>query len=220
MKLEYKTQKFELKDDQIEIGAFDGYASTYGNIDSDGDIIVSGAFNESCQNKPIIKLLYQHDRSQVLGIGEIRSDSMGLFLQGKLNLDVEKAREVRSLMKQGALDSMSVGFMVENYENDVEYKDGNRFFKRAEVKEVSIVTFPANSQALINSVKNEKNIANMTIKEFEELLRDSGFSRKQSMLIASKGFRSLQQSESVDVDDVTLKFYETLNNKLTNDNRT
>ena len=211
MKLEYKTQKIEFKDDQIELGSFDGYASTYGNVDSDGDIIAKDAFRESSLNNPIVKLLYQHDKTQVLGIGQIKSDSQGLFIEGKLNLDVAKAKEVRSLMKQGALDSMSIGFRVPDYNNDIEHKDGNRFIKRGEVKEVSIVTFPANPQALINSVKNEKNIANMTIRDFEDFLRDSGFSKQEALKIASKGFKSLQQSDSAEVDDTTLKFYTTLN---------
>jgi hypothetical protein len=211
MKLEYKTQKIEFKDDQIELGSFDGYANTYDVEDSDTDTVVKDAFYESCQKKPIVKLLYQHDRSQVLGIGQIKSDSKGLFIEGKLNLEVAKAKEVGSLMKQGALDSMSVGFVVKDYNNDIEYKNGKRFIKRGEVKEVSIVTFPANPQALINSVKNEKNIANMTIRDFEDFLRDSGFSKQEALKIASKGFKSLQQSDSAEVDDTTLKFYTTLN---------
>ena len=51
----------------------------------------------------------------------------------------------------------------------------------------------------------------MTIRDFEDFLRDSGFSKQEALKIASKGFKSLQQSDSAEVDDTTLKFYTTLN---------
>ena len=211
MKLEYKFCKFTDLDTDLEKGVFEGYASTYGNADLVKDIIQEGAFAKSCERKPKTKLLYQHDKKEVLGIGEVKSDSQGLYIKGYLNLEVQRAREVRSLMQQGALDSMSVGFEIPDPQQNIERTaEGGRIFKYCELKEVSIVTFPANPEALIQSVKSLDIDSLKTIREAEDALRDLGLSIKQAQHLISviKGFEIKQQS------DDELELLTTLNQKL------
>ena len=47
-----------LKEDN---GIFEGYASTFGNVDKGNDIVVNGAFKKSLRRRPYnkVKLLYQ-----------------------------------------------------------------------------------------------------------------------------------------------------------------
>lgn len=217
MELFYKFQKLKSLEADLEKGTFEGYASTYGNVDYDKDVIAPGAFDKTCRERPIIKLLYQHDWNKVLGIGEIRNDSQGLYIKGQINQDVQLGREVRSLMKQGALDSMSVGFRVPDAEKNLEYQpDGTRLIKECDVRETSIVTFPANPQALIQSVKSALKYKD-NIRDFEAYLRESGFSRQQAVIIASKGFKAiLSDSEEVETnpEEISLKFFESLNKRL------
>jgi HK97 family phage prohead protease len=217
MELLHKFQKLDTLQSDLEKGTFEGYASTYGNVDFDKDIIVAGAFDKTCRERPIIKLLKNHNWDWVIGIGEIRTDNKGLYLKGQLNLEVELARETRSLMLQGALDSMSIGFGVPEREKNLEYQaDGTRLIKECSVKETSIVTFPSNEEAVILSIKTALKFKD-NIRDFEAFLRESGFSRQQAVMIASKGFKAIQ-SDSEEVEtcpkEISLKFLESLNRTL------
>ena len=87
-----------------EGGIFEGYASVYGIQDYDGDVIVKGAFKESIDEyntkSKMPKMLWQHNTSMIIGQWlEMREDENGLYVKGKLILDVEKGREAYALMK-------------------------------------------------------------------------------------------------------------------------
>lgn len=97
----------EIKADTIkESGEFEGYGSTFGGKpDSYGDIIAVGAFaNSLAAHKAagtMPKLFWQHDVSKPIGKWlEAKEDNKGLFLKGKLNMDVQQAREAYSHLKK------------------------------------------------------------------------------------------------------------------------
>ena len=52
----------EKKEDGGEFGYFEGYASTFGNIDRTDDVVVSGAFHRCISKGKLIKMLWQHQR--------------------------------------------------------------------------------------------------------------------------------------------------------------
>lgn len=171
-------------------GSFEGYLSVYGVQDSDGDVIVQGAFKKSLERHAAAgtrpKMLWQHNPSDIIGKWlDIREDEHGLYVKGSLILEVEKGREAYALMKAGELDAMSVGF---NIEGAMAGDGRGRVIDEADIWEGSLVTWGANSHALISNVKS--------IRDFEAFLRDSGFSRKQSIAIASRGFEKEEQSDS------------------------
>ena len=56
-----------------------------------------------------------------------------------------------------------------------------------ELWEVSLVTFPANTEATVSSVKGVVD----TIREFEGSLRDAGYSNEDAKIIATHGFKGL-----------------------------
>ena len=167
-----------------EEGEFEGYASTFGNVDRGGDVVEAGAFTKTLQKGAgKIKMLFQHDPSQPLGKWtDAKEDRRGLFVKGKLNLEVQKAKETLALMRDGAIDSMSIGFRT--LKQAVGDKP-NVYRKLLEVDlwEISLVTFPMNDKALVRSVKED-----MTIRDVEKALRDAGLSNAFAKLVAAHGF--------------------------------
>ncbi|AVX04332.1 putative prohead protease [Maritalea myrionectae] len=175
-----------------EDGQFEGYASTYGNVDSGGDIVRAGAFDESLRSRPAsrVRMLWQHDTRSPIGTWvQMSSNQKGLFVRGQLLLSTQAGKETYEMMKAGAIDGLSIGYRVTDYEYD---RDNDiRTITRAELLEVSVVTFAMNEMATVSAVKNAANIK--TIREFETFLRDvGGFSHAQAKSIASGGFKSLE----------------------------
>lgn len=193
-----------------EGGYFEGYASMFGVIDSDGDVIVKGAFKGSIENfrstgrRP--KMLWQHDATKMIGKWvEIAEDDQGLWVKGRFILEVAQAREAYALMKEGELDAMSVGFNIAS-EEDSPIGTG-RVITNADLWETSLVTWGANPAARITNVKS--------IKDFERLLRDAGFSRSKATAIASKGYKaSINRSDSDEINREVLRSIEQLTNKF------
>ena len=167
-----------------EEGEFEGYASTFGNVDRGGDVVEAGAFTKTLQKGAgKIKMLFQHDPSQPLGKWtDAKEDRRGLFVKGKLNLEVQKAKETLALMRDGAIDSMSIGFRT--LKQAVGDKP-NVYRKLLEVDlwEISLVTFPMNDKALVRAVKED-----VTIRDVEKVLRDAGLSNAFAKLVATHGF--------------------------------
>lgn len=180
-----------------EDGQFEGYASVYGVVDQGGDIVARGAFDETIKsNSGRVRMLYQHNPSQVIGKWlEISSDKKGLLVKGKLLTGVSLAKDVLELMRNGAIDGMSIGFRTIDAKRDGE---GIRTILKAELWEISIVSFPMNRQATVSGVKNAGGIK--TIREFEGFLRDAGFSRAQAAAIATGGFKATEPRDE-DVAD-------------------
>lgn len=133
-------------------GYFAGYASIYDFQDYHDDIITKGAFRESIlSNDNDVKLLWQHDPELPIGnFSSIFEDDNGLYVEGQINLQTSQGQEAYSLLKTKAISSLSVGFTV----TDFELEDEIRIITKAELWEISLVTFPANKHAKIKVVKS------------------------------------------------------------------
>ncbi len=136
-------------------GAFSGYASLFGSADLSGDMVMPGAFQRSIARRQVsgIRMLYQHDPAQPIGVWtELREDQRGLFVRGRLMLDVARGREVASLMRAGALDGLSIGFKTVRARAD--RASGIRRLTEIDLWEISVVTFPMQPEARIRAVKS------------------------------------------------------------------
>ncbi len=137
-----------------EEGAFAGYASVFGVIDSQADMMMPGAFQESLkavQKGRDIRLLWQHDTAQPVGkITAIKEDEYGLFIEGELLSDVQQGKEAYALLKGQAIKGLSIGYSPTRWEVDAD--TGVRFLYSVDLWEVSIVTFPANEMAGVVAV--------------------------------------------------------------------
>ena len=180
-------------------GIFTGYGSIFGNEDQGNDIMQKGAFTKSLVNRPVskVKMLYQHKTDEPIGVfTEIYEDNKGLFVKGQLAMGTQKGREAYELLKMGALDGMSIGFRADPEKQGYnENKRGVRTLKEVDLMEISLVTFPMNESALIETVKgNAKNI-----REWEKILREAGgLSRTEAKIGAKALSESLSQRDAGD----------------------
>lgn len=181
MKVEFKT--FSLKLDDVDSqGTIRGYASTFGNIDLGFDVVDKGAFKKSIkESSGKFPILADHDPSKQIGWNfRAEEDDTGLFVEGKLDLNVQSAREKYSLAKTamtlGAKMGLSIGYMTIKAEPDRE-KPMVRHLKELKLFEYSIVTFPMNTEAMITSAKSLAGVdrANYLLSE----LAKSGVSRDE-----------------------------------------
>ncbi|MBL4836685.1 MAG: HK97 family phage prohead protease [Kordiimonadaceae bacterium] len=187
-------------------GTFEGYGAIFGNKDRDGDIVTHGAFAESLKaGMPV--LLWQHDQKAPIGrFDEVREDEKGLFVKGRLALH-GRGLEAYELLKMGALDGLSIGFVTKEASRDP--ATSTRTISKADLMEISLVTFPANELARVSTVKaagfDEKGTdmpetdmpetdmldADVnTARSFERMLRENGFSRSRAKTITAKGFKA------------------------------
>ena len=185
----------EIKTEGEAEGEFEGYASTFGNVDKGNDVVVNGAFRKSLRRRPYnkVKLLYQHRTDEPIGVFKgMREDENGLYVKGQLAMGTQKGREVYELMKMGALDAMSIGFKADPKSQSYDERRRKRFLRDVDLMEVSLVTFPMNDKAVVHQVKG----ADRTIREWEVLLRDVGdLSRMESKIAAKAVVDALEQRE-------------------------
>ena len=180
-------------------GKIDGYGAVFGNVDRGNDLIEAGAFADSLSDGRKIKMLWQHDSWQPIGVWDlVREDAKGLRVEGRILKEVEAGREAMALVSAGAVDGLSIGYRtLESRKAQIDGKDV-RIIEKAEIWEVSLVTFPMNPAATINAVK----AAEMSPKAFErQLLRESKMSRTVIAALMRDGWKGVQAlSESGDED--------------------
>lgn len=142
----------------------EGYVSTFGNVDHGGDVVMRGAFDALDPSK--VKFLYQHQTDQVLGVAKsLKADDKGLFGTFKIS-KTALGEDVHTLLKDGALDSFSIGFIP----SVVEFDDvGTRLLKAMDLKEASIVSFPMNELAGVTRVKADLPFVQMLERSIEHL---------------------------------------------------
>ena len=104
-----------------------------------------------------MKLCYQHDRASVIGVITSKiADDHGLLVEADI-LPTTLGKDVIMLIKSGALNEFSIGFYADKYH--FERRDGMddnvRILDAITIREVSIVTFAANPEAVLISAKNE-----------------------------------------------------------------
>lgn len=186
-----------------EDGSFSGYASLFGKVDLGRDVVERGAFERSLRTRGAagIRMLFQHDPAEPIGRWtEIREDERGLFVRGRLADGVARAREVRSLMKGGALDGLSIGFRTVRARADAQ--TGIRRILEADLWEISVVTFPMQPGARVERVKAiggglAGGLAGgrlPTTREFERwLTRDAGLTRAQARAVIARGYADFKR---------------------------
>ncbi|TCT07632.1 HK97 family phage prohead protease [Aquabacter spiritensis] len=131
-------------------GRIEGYACLFETVDLGRDVVARGAFSASLAARGAagVRLLYQHDPAEPIGVWtHLAEDGRGLYVRGRLLLDVTRGREVMSLVRDGALDGLSIGFKAVQARTDP--RSRVRRLLRIDLWEVSIVTFPMQPDARI-----------------------------------------------------------------------
>lgn len=185
-------------------GTFMGYGSVFGNVDSYKEIVAPGAFKSSLAELKtagdVLPVLWQHDASKPIGgYTDLSEDSRGLKVSGfLLKDDVSLAREAYALMKARVVKGLSIGYFVRDDSQDE--KTGIRTLKELDLREISVVTFPANEEAQVENVKHAIQYMIKAgqlpgVKDFEDFLREAGFSKTQAAFIANNGLSKLHRGE-------------------------
>lgn len=149
--------KFEIKavDDKSDPDNFviEGLASPYGNVDSYRDIVMPGSFTTDIISKGSGRpILWQHNRSEPIGKGEMTDQTAGLSCRIRLpKKDTFVSGRVMPQVEIGSVTGLSIGYRTIKEEWD-DVARVNRLLE-IELKEVSLVTFPANDNARITAAK-------------------------------------------------------------------
>lgn len=178
---------------------FEGHGAIFGNADLGGDIVVPGAFRRTLAahrkagTMPV--MLWMHQSNQVAGVWHAMSeDDNGLKVRGEL-ADTQLGNEVHTLLKMKAVRGLSIGFRT--VESDFD-RDGHRLLKEIDLWETSIVTRAMNPLARVEAVKSRLTASGEyvpDIREFEEILRDAGLSRKAARHVCAKVYDAGPGSE-------------------------
>jgi HK97 family phage prohead protease len=187
MKKEFLNLPFEVKqinDEDPKFFTFEGYASTFGNIDLGEDIVEKGAFIDSLSKNPDVPVLWQHNMEEPVGKSiELYEDERGLFIKAKLpKADTLVNGRIIPQMEVGSIKEMSIGFFIE----DFEIKGEIRILKKINLFEVSLVTKAMNPRALVTGFKSFKETEIKSLKDIETFLKEGGLSNNESKTLISK----------------------------------
>jgi len=215
----------EVKADS-ESGIVEGYFSGFGNIDSDQDRILSGAFSKSIKehgpdsssNRKIAHLAY-HDTTRPLGvIQELKEDEAGLYFRSKMGGHTE-GQDFLKMYQEGIIREHSIGFnyiadkikqTTERDEEGLEYS----VWDISEVKlwEGSAVVFGANSETPnLSIVKSQEDInkhleeINERMEVFIKALTDDKLSQKYNNLFTLELIQLKHQYNSLLIFEEPLK---------------
>ena len=157
--MEHKYKSFEMK--AQDNGTIAGYFSTYDKTpDSYGDIIEPGAFTETLEKRKEsghpFPLCFNHDFSAVIGaVKSVEDTEKGPYIEAEF-LDTQLAQDVRKMLMSGAIYQFSFAYDVlsSRAPNKEEEKAGvTNVLTKLEVFEISVVTVPANQNAVATEVK-------------------------------------------------------------------
>jgi uncharacterized protein len=178
--LEVKSFSFEVK--STDDNTFEGYASVFGNVDSYGDVMEKGAFKKTILERGHkVKVLWQHDPWTPIGKAiHLEEDNHGLFVKAKIS-QTEEGKRAMTLIKDGVIDVLSIGFSTVKDEWDNE--KGIRHIKEVKLYEFSPVTFAANDQAVITAAKSDNRLMSMLYRFNQELKAGKVLSGKNRALV-------------------------------------
>lgn len=184
-------------------GTIEGYGSVFGVVDDWGDIMAPGSFtatlaaHKAAGTMPA--MLWQHRDSEPIGVWtDMVEDSRGLRVKGRLVLESTRGKEAHALLKAGAINGLSIGFIAQKWSWD--NTTDIRTLQAVDLWEVSPVTFPANGLARVDSVKSGATNTITTIREAERALRDAGLSADQAKATLAVVKRSVQAEREADQD--------------------
>lgn len=184
-----------IKDVDVKAGIVTGYFSRFGNIDSDGDMVMKGAFKRTLNNNyKRLKHLFQHNTTQVLAgtrkdLLKVQEDAIGLYFESKIT-ETTLGKDTLLLYESGALDEHSIGYEV------VDQKKASGYNELRELKlwEGSTVTWGANPLATANGLKSlTKEQAVNKLDIFLKELRNGKYEQEEVFDILEIQIKQIQQ---------------------------
>ena len=173
----YKSFDGNVKDVDAKQGIVSGYFSAFGMVDSDGDIMMPGAFKRSIQDwgpeaKGRVKHLLNHDPSQPLGkIMELKEDGYGLFYRSQIGTH-KLGQDFVKMVESGLIAEHSIGFRTLREQKAAE---ANEIHEVMLYEGSSLTAWGANEYTPILGIKSSDQVAKIQeqIKSFEKFIRNS-----------------------------------------------
>jgi len=137
-------------------GTFTGYAAVFNDlVPAFNERVMPGAFTRTIAERSArgdaLAILWAHDPREVIGVAtSLVEDNYGLRVEGRLILDIDRAREANTLIREG-ITALSIGFFpVKWTRND----EGEYLIEDAELVEFSVVYAGASPRAKITEIRN------------------------------------------------------------------
>lgn len=191
MKKSEHFMKFEKVSDQ---GIISGYITKFGVVDSYGTATAKGCFKSTIARMEageVIPVLWQHDPHEPIGkFLSIKDDDVGTYAVIQLDLNVARAREAFSLIKNDIISGLSIGGYI--IETEVNEETQVLIMTDIELFETSVVTFPACDEARIDDCRSNS----LNIRDMEHAFRKSGmFSQTDSKKLAKYFYNFLKTEQ-------------------------
>jgi HK97 family phage prohead protease len=205
----YKHQSIDIKDVDAKQGIVTGYFSAFGNVDSDGDIMMPGAFKRSIQDwgpeaKGRVKHLMNHDPSKPLGkIMELKEDNYGLYYRSKIGTH-KLGQDFIKMVESDLIKEHSIGFRILREQKNAE---ANEIHEVMLFEGSSLTAWGANEATPIVNMKSINEITEYknTIRNFEKFIRDSDVTDETIELCLIKVRQLAQAVEKMSTTMVTEK---------------
>lgn len=170
----------QIKSVNADEGILEAIVSVFNNVDSVGDRVMLGFFDETLKRKmpkgvwmhdwnaPVAKTLEARELApndpllpdHIKGLG-------GLYVKSKFNLNTQRGREAFSDIKEGIIDEFSIGYTVTE---DRIATDGTRELVKGTLYEWSPVLYGANPQTAMIGAKGLQEDIDGVGHEVERLL--------------------------------------------------
>lgn len=160
----YSTKDFtstplQFKDIDGKKGVVTGYFADFNSTDSDGDIIMPGAFDKTIKStgpgspKPRIKHLMNHNISQPLGVlTSLKEDAKGLLYESKIGTH-SLGTDFIKMAESGLITEHSIGYRTMK-SNQIKEGDGARQLIEVKLYEGSSLTaWGANENTPLTGIK-------------------------------------------------------------------
>jgi uncharacterized protein len=116
-------------------------------------------------------------------------------------LESPRGREAYALLKAGALNGLSIGFVSRKHAWGTGDTADIRTLQEVDLWEVSPVTFPANSLARVDGVKSSAGAGQITtVRDAERALRDAGLPAEQAKAVVASVKRAVQAERDAEQD--------------------
>lgn len=149
--LEFTLTQVVLKDAGDEC-IIEGYANT-STKDRVGDVVLPSAFEKSLPTylkNPV--LLVNHDWTDVGGVTQqAQITDKGLYIKARIS---DTRGDIKTLVREGCLRTFSIGYN----ELDADYDESTKtkVIKELELLEISVVSVPANTEAVFTTAETKK----------------------------------------------------------------
>jgi HK97 family phage prohead protease len=189
-----QTLNFKLEIKALNAREFEGYGSTFGNVDLGDDIVMSGAFAKTLADHraagALPPMFWMHNPEAVPGKWmSMEEDEQGLFVKGTL-ADTQLGNETRELLKMKAVRGLSIGYRARAWEYEKRDNHLIRLLKEVDLWEVSVVSLAMNPLAMVEHAKSRLSREGEyvpTEREMEHYLEQK-FSKRVARTMISKLF--------------------------------